>query len=262
MKRVGWGVAITALVLVVAAPAFRSEGGSAVAAAASKTAEEGSSRVRIAQRSVPADGTAPSGILWSAEGLIDYRSGHSVLLLNLGVDGTGELRLMGDTAFLQMEATALGGRSWMKVDLREDEVPSAMEEVDFGGNDLRPLLDALRGVRGGAEKLGPQTTGGVETIRYRGKVDLALAGERAEAGAKKLDLLSRQLGHNHLDVETWIDPQGRARRVVYYLPPPPSAPADATSATLDMELFDFGVEVEVKAPPTSDVTVFGQLEAE
>jgi len=262
MKRVGWGLAITALVLAAAAPALRSDGGAAVAAAASQTAEEGSFRVRIAQRSVPADGTAPAGILWSAEGLIDYRSGHGVLLLDMGVDGTGELRLMGDTAFLQMEATALGGRSWMKLDLREDQVPPAIEPVNIGGNDVRPLLDALGGVAGGVENLGPGHTGGVETIRYRGKVDLALAGQRAEAGGKNLGLLSRQLGHDHLDLETWIDPQGRARRVVYYLPPPRSAPADATSATLDIELFDFGVEVDVEAPPTSDVTVFGQLEAD
>lgn len=258
MKRVGWGLAVTCLVVAASTLGCQPGGAAAVATAADRTAEAGSFRVRISHQVVPADGAQAGGRTWSAEGAVDYRTGHAVLTLDVASEGPGELRLMGDRAFLRMTGVALGGRPWMELDLDGSHVPPGLQGIDLGGNDLRSLVDALGGAAAGVEKVGPATVAGEEMTRYHGSVDLSVAAERMEDSARRVDLLRRRTGLKRLGLEAWIDEEGRARRVVYYLPPSASAHSDAPTSTVAIELYDFGVAVEVEPPPASEVTVFGE----
>lgn len=268
---------ILALAAAVAAPAC---GGSEAAtplavvqASVDRTAEAKTSRVAI---TVDTDVAAASGAArqasFAGEGLFDYEGERGVLtfdLSSLGVPGAGdgraEVRMLGPDVYLRVPGLAeqAGGKEWLTFDL-----DAVGEQAGVDLEQLRQLQDQgdptaalahLRGVSGDVRKLGEEEVRGEETTHYAATVDLEKAAAAAPAEARPaIERVAEHLGTTTLPVEVWVDDEGRTRRTTQTVDlSAAKLPAGAAGATgtvrTTVELFDFGVAVDVQAPPADQV---------
>lgn len=136
-------------------------------------------------------------------------------------DGALYVRLSGLAGLLP--GLVSGGRDWLRVDLAADS--DVLDEyLDFGGGDPTRLLETLEAAGAFAEA-GSERVRGIETTRYRGSV----ASTR---------------------VEVWVGADELVRRVTV---------RDGDGTNVELELFDFGADVEVEQPPADEVAELGDL---
>ncbi|MGH3036277.1 MAG: hypothetical protein ACRDMU_03765 [Gaiellaceae bacterium] len=137
-------------------------------------------------------------------------------------DGALYVRLSGLAGLLP--GLMSGGRDWLRLDLAADS--DALDEyLDFGGGDPTRLLETLEAAGAFAE-VGSERVRGVETTRFRGSV----ASSR---------------------VDIWVGADELVRRVTV---------RDGDGTHVELELYDFGADVEVERPPEDEVTELGDLE--
>jgi hypothetical protein len=118
---------------------------------------------------------------------------------------------------------ATGGKDWLEVDLGADG--EALDEyLDLGGGDPTRLLETLEAA-GAFDEVGSERVRGVETTRYRGSVASS-------------------------SVDVWVGADGLVRRV---------AVSDGEGTDVELELFDFGADVEIEPPPADEVAELGEL---
>jgi hypothetical protein len=132
-----------------------------------------------------------------------------------------------------------------------------MPFLPLGGVSANPmdLLSALTGIGGKVTDLGPATVRGVTVTHYRVRVDLAKAQahQRPKSRAEFHSFVSA-VGLATLRVDVWVDGQARVRRIAVSLPNPQSSGMPAgfrISETADY--YDFGIPVQVSAPPANEV---------
>ena len=136
-------------------------------------------------------------------------------------DGALYLRLSGVAGLLS--GLTSGGKDWLRVDLAADS--DVLDEyLDLGGGDPKRLLETLEAA-GAFEPVGSEEVRGVETTRYRGTV----ASSR---------------------VDVWIGADELVRRVTV---------RDGDGTNVELELFDFGADVEIEPPPDDEVAELGDL---
>lgn len=186
------------------------------------------------------------------DGAIDFA--HDAARFTISLDGLGlpalgdaslEARLVDGHLYVNAGAlvgSLLGGR-WV-------EVP--VDAMGGATTDPTRLLDALRGVTE-VERVGTDTIRGVEAIHYRGTISVADAIGRAPADRR--ERLRRALGavDATIPVDVWVD--GRDRPVRFAA----SFESAPVAATLRLDLFDYGADVTVTAPPADEVTSLGGL---
>jgi len=131
----------------------------------------------------------------------------------------------------------------------------------FGGTDPGDLLASLTAVSSSVRNLGVTTVRGVPVTHLRLDVDPAKAAARAPGGQRAgLRAFAASLGAATIPVDVWVDQQNRVRRVRWspHLPGGMGAPA-ATRFTQTADFYDFGVAVQVSAPPPGQVASFSHL---
>jgi hypothetical protein len=225
-----------------------------VAAAAAKTNEAGSSRIAFV---VSAD-VFGRDVALRGEGAFDYEASRGRLQLDASglVSGARvEVRAVDSTLYVRMP-TALSiwlpaVKPWVAV--RGDRSLDA-----FGLGELQQdpgqLLGLLRASSTSVTKTGTAVVRGVETTRYTAQLELtkaleANAGrlglserERAELGRAAAEL-RRQSKQQTLPVVVFVDGDGLVRRLTL----------GAEGDRISVDFWDFGAEVDVQAPPASDV---------
>jgi hypothetical protein len=149
------------------------------------------------------------------------------------------------------------GKSWIAVP--DGQMPSPLDAMigPFGGSaGPAGLLASLRAISSQVAKLGGSTIRGVPVTGYRVAVDPAKAAARLpgwqRAGFRSF---ARSLGRGAIPVEVWVDAHNLVRRVQVSLHPPggTSFPGGHARLTQTTDFWDFGVPVQVVAPPTSQV---------
>lgn len=273
MRRMRWTPAVL-LSLALVAGACGNDGQQVLAGAGQATTDAGTSRMTM---TVSASGAAEESTTelagedfsFSAEGVIDYDTGHGILKMDLGelgmpgAEGEAEMRLMGQVVYMRFPGTELGGRPWVKFDLEAlgEDGQSPMSGLTASSNDPRGVLDALRGVSGEVEEVGEEDIRGVTTTHYRANVDLDKAqSEVPEERRDDFATFSEELGIDTLPIEVWVDEEGRARRFSYEVETPAAGETPASNVNLVIDLYDFGVDVVVEAPPSEEVTDYGELD--
>ena len=88
----------------------------------------------------------------------------------------------------------------------------------------------------------------VDTTHYLIVIDLTEMSRQVPSSAMAVDRLVALLGQSTLGAEVWIDDDGLLRRMTMELP----VPGQGRMRML-MELHDFGIPVDVVAPPPSEV---------
>lgn len=230
-----------------------------ISAAAEETAEAGSSRIEL----TGVDGDDR----FTMTGAADYEAGTARLTFEGTTDGepeSGELRLLGDTFYVRSEQflaeespEQLARKEWFSLTLSKEDRAESLEALvlPFPFVDPAGLLATFQQVSGEVTRLGVKDVRGVPTDGYRLTLDLSRLVEQAPQKHRKAlrSELARR-AEKTLPVEVWIDSADRARRVVL-------APEEGVDATIDF--FDFGVAVDVQAPPKEtvlDASVFWEGE--
>jgi hypothetical protein len=265
------------LILPVALLAAACGGGDAisiedVAAAADKTTEQGSSRFSFTTKISGAGGRT---IEMSGGGLMDYRTERarievdmSGLLEAAGGSGdlTTEMLLAGRDFYLRMprqvleEAGVPASKPWIKVNL-EQATGVNLSELQQGVQSPADQLQMLRAVSDEWERKGEEEVRGTRTTRFHVVVDAQKATreglknvpERYREQAKRaIEQFTKDAGLDEIPMDVWLDDDGVLRRLEMNV----NVASEGEQIAMQMrtELYDFGVEVDIKPPPASQVT--------
>ena len=227
----------------------------AVAAAAAKTDEAGSSRVAF-QLSANILGR---DVDVKAQGAFDYEAARGRFQLDASSLLTGasvEARAVDSTLYIRVPAglslfvptvkpwLAVRGEKWL-------------DAFGFGELQQDPgqLLSLLRSSSAQVTKTGSVVVRGVETTRYTAELDLtkALEANADELGLTKLERaqlrraaqeLRRQARLKTVPIGVFVDRDGLVRRLTLA----------SGEERVSVDYWDFGVEVDVQPPPAADVT--------
>ena len=238
-----------------------------VASAAAKTVESGSSRVEFTA-SMKAAGES---IDMSGSGAFDYRTSRGQATYRMQVPMLGdvsmEMRMVGTKVFLRLPQALTGGmtggKEWMGMD-----VGKALERTGLGGLDLTQQQDPtqtlqyLRTASTGVREAGTATVRGVETTRYTGRLDfrkaldagidgLELTPAERQRARQGMEAMLDQLGGEGVPFEVFVDEDGLLRRMTMHMNM--AIEGERVAMTMSMDYFDFGVDVNVHAPPARDV---------
>jgi hypothetical protein len=242
----------------------------AVAQAATKYEEAGSSRVSM---SATTTGVPGGPFTFTAEGEFDRERGRMTMDMSELGEATGgafagELEMILDDLVMYMKFPEAiteqlpGGKSWVRIDLREagKELGIDLEELmQVQQSDPSQSLQYLRGASDDFEEVGEEEVRGVETTHYRGTIDLHKAVEQLPEDARgSFERAIDLIGTDELPLDVWIDDDGMARRMKYDQPLP-SAGGEEGAMELTMEFFDFGVDVDVEPPPSDEVIDIKEL---
>jgi hypothetical protein len=248
--------------------------------AAAKTTKEGSARIAFRGSSKAG---LPQPIEIKGDGVVDNARRLGRLEFDFGslaesLKGSGldEGDLNGEVIFdgfiFYMRFPALSqvleeGKVWVKFDLEELGKAQGIDLsqfTQFGQADPSQALQYLRAVSGDVEDKGSEEVRGVSTTHYVAQVDLrkfpdVLPEEQREAAKKSVDSLIDQLGgESELPMEVWIDDEGLIRRQRFDFSFEPQG-ATEFSFRYDIELYDFGVQVDVEPPPAEETADFTEL---
>ena len=197
----------------------------------------------------------------TATGEFDYAHPRGVLRMGGPAPGGEEVRYLPPRLYVRLPdapgAPFPRGKAWVGMSLPGHAADEGLPFLPLGNVDANPmdLLSALTAVASKVADLGPATIRGVAVTHYRVSVDLAEAEahQRPQARAEFHSFAS-SLGSATLPVDVWVDGQARVSRIAISLPMPHGSgmPADfRVSAAVDY--YDFGVPVQVSAPPASEV---------
>lgn len=264
---------LLALQLVALAVGLTACGGDAlaldpVASAATKTVEAGSSRVefKVAMK-LGGDSVAMTG-----SGAFDYRRARGEATYSMQLPMFGEvgmdMRILGTKVFIRLPEALAGagltsGKEWTSVDIGKSLDRAGLGGLDFSQQqDPTQMLQYVRTASTGVTEAGSATVRGVETTRYTGRLDFRKA---LDAGIEKLELtpaerqraregmetMLDQLGGEGVPFEVFVDEDGLLRRMTMDMNM--AIEGEQVSMKMSMDYFDFGVAVNVQAPPARDV---------
>jgi hypothetical protein len=257
---------------------------SAVVLAAARTVSAGSARMAMTMKmEMPG---APGPIRLGAKGEFDFTGNrgrmtldYSGLLEALGADAEQARGLMpdqmimdGTVMYMRMPALASvrPGKSWLRLDIvamaAQQGLDTGALTSQLGQNDPSKFLEYLRGASERVTEIGPDEVRGVQTTHVHAVIDLTrapdgLTDEQKAQYEQAIAQLSSQSGLTEIPVDVWVDADGLLRRMVMnagFGAPDGSGPV---SMLMTMDLYDFGVVVDVDAPSASKVVDFSEIAA-
>ncbi len=272
------GVALTMVAAVAAlAPAgvasAASKGGKRIVKAGAKLSREGSSRFE-GTISVDADGSTKQ-ITFS--GAFDYESGDGKFSMDLGSLGASgapgapsgaiEYLMVDGTVYMSADlfgslssSPLLDGKKWLSIDPKDAGVPGSSATGQVDQTNPESTVDALRGVSGDVQDLGKESVRGVQTTHYRALVDLQKAIAKApKAQRDKVAENLSKLGTADVPMDIWIDGKGLPRKMTMAFDGGAGSTLAGASVSETFEFFDFGANVDVEAPPASEVLDMSEL---
>jgi hypothetical protein len=175
-----------------------------------------------------------------------------------------EMRLDGLVAYMRMPLLASelpNGKEWVRLDLAAAARLKGMDLAELQslakGSDPRETLDFLRSVAGDVTRVGTEDVRGVPTTHYFAIIDWQKALRQAarQAGQEGILQQLQSLGGSmsNVPVDVWVDADSRVRRMTMEFSFSSPDGQEQATASMSMELFDYGAPVSVEAPPASDV---------
>lgn len=189
-------------------------------------------------------------------GAFDYA--HARGWLRLGGPGFAvEERLIPPKLYVKLPGGPLGahGKPWLAATMSGPGSGAAAPFL-FAGPHAGPadLLTILSGAGSGMRKLGNATIKGVRVTHYRVTVDAAKAVSRARPAAQpRLRSLLSLVKAKSFPADVWVDSRGLVRRIRVRLDLAGGGKPAGAVTTETVTFSDFGVPVQVSAPPAADV---------
>lgn len=192
------------------------------------------------------------------DGGVDFKNNSTSLktsLADLGIPGLEsskvEIRLVGETVYLRVGdliggigSSLLGGKEWISMDL------SALGGESLAGANPANLLAMLRGIAD-VEEVGTESIRGNQTTHYTGRINMSKAiGAAPSADKKQVSSVFENLS-NEFPVDVWVDEQGRSVKLST------NGGGSENKFSFSLEFYDFGADLNISAPPASDVGSLG-----
>jgi hypothetical protein len=189
---------------------------------------------------------------------------YTDVLSAAGQSGNGEMEIiaMGTTYYINwpLFSKALNASTpWISFDLTKlDEITgidvSSLKSVNQG--DPSQTLVYLKAV-GSVEDQGTEDIDGVSTTKYHAVIDLDRIAAQADPGQRaavraSVKTMKDTYGISELPIDVWIDDQGLPRQLSYQIDA--TVQGQKVTTSLKMNFSDYGVDVNVQAPPASQVT--------
>ncbi len=261
--------ALAALMLIgLLATACGDEGGGGetaledISLAAEKTQDAGSSAFTM---DIQTSGEGiPDGFTITAEGAFDYEGRRGEMTMELpdiaglgSAGGTTEIVFDGTELYMRSPifSSVSPGIEWIKIDYATlgEESGIDFEALSQAGGQQDPtqFLQYLEGASDDVEVVGEEEVQGVPTTHYKATIDMEKVLEESPEELRAvlegaLDSLEKQLGTSEFPIEVWIDEDGLARRYRQDLSIPNPSGGGDIEQSMTMELFDFGIDVEVE----------------
>jgi hypothetical protein len=188
------------------------------------------------------------------------------LNISMPIVGSFEERVVDGVVYMNLgsfpgASAKLDGKQWVKLDLEELKQQNSMLG-DLAGqaesNSPNQGLEYLQGLSGDVQNLGEETVGGRPATHYRASIDYTKVLDKLPDPSQETRDALTKLGTVPADV--WID--GNDRVVKMHLTIDGSSlGSGGGTAEMTMELSDFGVPVEVQAPPEDETVDFSELGA-
>jgi hypothetical protein len=162
-----------------------------------------------------------------------------------------ELRLIGRTGYMQW--VVKGKTYWVKEEEQVDPSDDATGLlIPFPGSPTKPtdVLTRVLLASDENEEVGTEEVRGAETTHFRARVDLMKLVEQLPAAERPEGDVAQLWGSRFVPVEIWIDDESRLRRIT--IEQRENEEDGNPAMTITVELFDYGVEVDVQ-PPTEDL---------
>ncbi len=263
--------ALVAPLLIVSACASESDGASVDV----RTGEEAITALRSAPAAAAEAGTASfettmevslEGETFEVVGTGAYDADNQRMTMEmdlgsalggLGAAGEGapdepmQMVVDGSTVYLRAPLFELLGGEDTWLSLSAEDLGGTASDLGLGSGSYDPskILDSLRGVTGEPEAVGTESVRGVETTRYTADLDLAEAVDAApEDQREMIEAQLDQLGETSISVDVWVDDDGLVRRMQLDM-----GGMLGGTATLTIELFDYGQPVDIEVPSPDDV---------
>jgi hypothetical protein len=254
--------------------------GATVSQAPAATRGARSARVAYTATFEIASAETSEPVSMTGEGIFDYanETGRMVFDMTEIVEQTGDTEMGGEVemifsgtvVYMKMPfLTQLlsDPKPWIKVDLEEARRSGAdiSQLAQLGQSDPTQLLELLGGATRRVQDVGTEEVRGASTTHYKMVLDLARAAEKAsEAARPSVENLIQRTGSPTMPADVWIDAGGRMRRMSYRVELVPGDTAISPSSNPDtmdvaMELYEFGVTVEVEPPAEDEVVDLLQL---
>lgn len=177
----------------------------------------------------------------------------------------------GDTAYVRFPPLAPElppGKTWVKgsaEDLSSTAAGGQLGQLgSFAGTDPRDVFGFLKAISGSIDAVGSEKIRGVETSHYSATIDTAKLGQLVPADQRQslggFDQAVEQAGLDELPVDIWIDSEQRVRKLSVDLDAKLPGSDASLEASLDLELFDYGAQLELELPPADQVVDAATLE--
>ncbi len=231
-----------------------------VASAATKTQQAGAARIRMALSLTSPQLQGGKTLDVHGTGAMDGTS--SEFNFSMGSQGSMHeifLQQHGDyVLYLQLPQLAAqlpAGKHWIQLDVSKLGKAAGLDLSKLmSGSQLQPsdLLSMLKGEGAKVRSLGPAIVGGAATTHYRITIDTAKALKAKGLTSPLLAGAAATLPAS-IPADVWIGKDGLVRQIRLAL-----AAAQGRMA-MTMNLSDYGTDVTIAAPPSSDVFDATQL---
>lgn len=223
---------------------------------------------------VPGHPAETAGTTVKGEGsydFVDRRGSYTLSVQSLGGVGIESVEAVnaGGALYLRMSKPTGGARRWLRIDgdsLRGVGAADPTALAQAYAVDPLHALQLLQGATADTSLVGPVVINGEDTLRYRVPVDLGQAMRSAPSDVRHgLELLLPAANpHRTLVLDAWIDSAIRVRRLAYVLEwrkgsAPASGPEVGVRTVVTIETSDFGIAVEARPPPPTEVWDFDEL---
>lgn len=248
----------------------------AVAAAATKTGQEGSSRVSFV---VSLSGVGSQQATIKGDGVFDSARHVGQMQMDLSDLGNaaggmqlGKAEVIFDRLVVYMKFPFLAQmqpnmKPWLKLDLAQIGNQQGFDLgqlTQLNQGDPTQALAYLRAASSDTKKVGEEDVRGTHTTRYHMTVDLKKVAATAPPAQRKqiqasIDQLVEKSGIRHVPADVWIDDEGLVRRIQLVYENFRFAAGQQGTMALTQELYDFGVDVKVSPPPADQITDLSTL---
>ena len=240
---------------------------------AGRTAAAKTARTRFVI-TVPSIPGLKGSVTMTGEGVVDFEHKNQSMTMNMAElfaklaaderptnvqEATMELRVVDGIMYMRLPMLrqldpSLAGK-WLKIDLAAAARSAGMDPTALTGSGVGQDPASYLSILGGADQtdvqnVATETVDGVETVHYHANIDMLAAMDRVTASPldrKKLGKLVEQLGLKQMPVDAWADSDGRVRKVQMI------TAVNGQQATMELGFSDFGVAVDVSAPPAAEV---------
>jgi hypothetical protein len=255
-------------------PATKAATGAVVLASARTTAAAGSARIALSV----GGGSQAASFSLTADGVADFKTGDSQLTMHFGggmagiISGDLEVRSVAKVVYVQLPASLrgvlgrfTGGKPWLKLDLSKAKGGGSVVP-GIGESDPSQFLAYLQTVSDDVTKVGTEKVRGVDTTHYHATFDLAKAVKQRGMSTSVRDALAKiRASHGttlpKIPADIFLDSDGRLRRMTMQLDLSSfmgvgggsGRVGSVPTVTTSLDMYDFGVPVNVVAPPAADV---------